>query len=156
MDKVTSSPFKYPFRSQSTGGIHWVDFETMMTADCMGVIEIDGEQFRRARDLEQPHQKRSRLCRERVEIVSDSAGFIAEQLPDMEAHRKAHGHRGIEFTPDPSVDGFMQVRASSPRAFNRYIRDRGLADHNSKNGSGAMLTPGDLDRAKQLAKRVYS
>jgi len=153
MDKVT----KYPFRSELTGDVKWMDFATMMKADCMGIIQLEGQPHRRARDLEQPQQKRTAgPCRERVEIVSDAAGFIASQLPEMEAHRKAHGHRGVEFTPDPSVDGFMQVRASSPRAFNRYIRDRGMADHNSKNGSGAMLTPGDLDRAKQLAKRVYS
>lgn len=147
---------KYPFRSES-GNVKWVAFEQMMEADAMGCLTIGNTEYRRARDLESHSGsiKTSVAERRRTEIVSDAAGFIAEQLPDMEAHRKAHQHHGIEFVPDPTVPGFMRVKASGPRAMSRYIASRGMINKSSKNGSAAMVTAADITNAINLTRRVY-
>jgi hypothetical protein len=147
---------RYPFRSESSGKVKWLSFEKMMEADSMGCLTIGKSTYRRARDLEGSEDRKAVATeRRRPEIISDSAGFIAEQLPDMESHRKANGHRGIEFVPDPAVPGFMRVKASSPRAFQRYIASRGMFDKTSKNGSAGMVTAQDITNAIKLTRRVY-
>lgn len=151
------SATRYPFRSESTESVVWVSFETMMRADCMGIVEIDGKSYRRARDLEgmwaKPAAKGNNAPKKGV--VSDAAGFLQSQLPEMEAARKSSGCRGIEFKPDPTVPGFMQVHAASRTAFQRYIRTRGMIDKTSRNGSGAMVSAHDIANATALTRRVY-
>lgn len=148
---------RYPFRSESSGDVIWVSFETMMTADCMGVVSLQGNRYRRARDLESAPKPKPKARGQNAPkgIVSDAAGFLESQLPEMEAARKSSGCRGIEFLPDPSVPGFMQVHATSRSAFHRYLKTRGMIDKTSRNGSGAMVCSHDLVKATELTRRVY-
>jgi len=83
--------------------------------------------------------------------VSDTLGFGGHQLADMEADRKANGFRGVEFTPDPQVPGFYQVKCDNRRVYERYVKHRGFV--NATGTGGVMLSQDDLDRAAALAGR---
>lgn len=122
----------------------------------MGVLRSGNRSWKRARDLEeQDESPKAAPVRERAEIVSDSMGFPIAQLPDFEADKKAHGHRGIEFVRDKDEPTFIQVRCDSREAFNRYAKHRGMVDRSQKNGSSAMLTADDLENAKKWAMDKY-
>ncbi len=71
-------------------------------------------------------------------IISDSLGFTASQLPEMEAHRKIHCFSGIEFVRDKNFkrNHFYQVKCSSHSLWQKYLKSRGVMDKNSLNGSG--------------------
>lgn len=143
---------KYPFR-RDNGEVVWVDFETAMQSSG-SLLELDGELLRRAYDLEpRDQQPKSERVQERPGIVSDSLGFTAKALKERVDHLKATGVRGVTFREDPHVKGFYQVVCDSERARNRYAKTLGMADRNSKNGSGAMLSPDQIERAKELLLR---
>lgn len=147
---------RYPFRDEASGRVYWLSFERMMKADVMGVIREGNRVLRRARDLEQAvPPKRATAERKRVEIVSDAMGFPAHQLGEFEADRKAHGFRGVEFSADPTVPEFIQVKCSSRDVFNRYMKHRGMADYSQKNGSAVAITASDLAAARKRVLVQY-
>jgi hypothetical protein len=138
----------YPFRDD-TGDVVWVDFETMMGSS-NGYLDMDGKTYRRAHDLEEkPKPKGERLI-ERASMLSDSMGFTKKGLKDRVEHLKQSGVRGVEFKEDPHVPGFYQVQCDSERAKLAYARSLGMVD---RNGSGAMLSQEQLDKAKELLLR---
>lgn len=142
---------KYPFRDDN-GKIHNLSFEQMIEARDGFYEKDDGTILRRVRGDSVPVRSAERQ-RERPEIVSDSMGFGQHQLPEMREHLEANKIRGVEFVRDPSVPEFFQVKCSSERAKSRYMKSRGYHDHNSKNGSGAMLSEKDFEDAKDLVLR---
>jgi hypothetical protein len=146
---------QYPFRSEETDEVRYFDFEKMMTADCMGVIQYRGKPWKRARDLEpQVQSRKDRYRNDRPEIVSDALGFTQTQLAHFEEDRKKHQFHGIEFREDPDVPRFYQVKCSSPEAFDRYAKHRGFFNKSGKNGGGACLTEADFESAKELVSRA--
>lgn len=142
---------KYPFRGEG-GEVVWVDFETMMQSSG-SFLEMDGKTYKRAYDLEEKPVPRSDKLIERASGLSDSMGFTKKILKDRVEHLKQSGVRGIEFKEDPHVPGFYQVQYDSERSKLAYARSLGMADRNSRNGSGAMLSPEQLDKAKELLLR---
>ena len=162
---TAKSPEAYPFRSSYDDTIIELSFEKMMQADCMGCITIKGEEYRRARDIERERNAgkpaKSRTTAETAAgvspaIVSDALGFAKHQLADFEADRKANGFNNVEFVQDPSVPEFVQVKCTSPRAYQEYVKHRGMFDKNSRNGSGVILTEADFDRAKAIVEREHA
>lgn len=85
-------------------------------------------------------------------FVSDSLGFGQSQLGEMREHLEQSKCQGIEFTPDPKVPEFYQVRCSSRGAFLKYMESRGYEDQTSRNGGGT-FTEKDLQDAIELASR---
>lgn len=88
-------------------------------------------------------------------IISDALGFTEHQFQDFETDRVKNGHTGVEFIRDKDVPQFFQVKCSSPEAWSRYLKHRGMADRNSKNGSGARITQAELDKAEQQMLERY-
>jgi len=84
--------------------------------------------------------------------VSDSLGFGKRQLAEMEADRKANGFGGIEFVPDPQVEGFCQVKYASSSDYDRYARHRGFV--NATGVGGVIVSVEELNRAKEIVSRT--
>lgn len=141
----------YPFRSD-TGKIINLTFDQMLEARDGFHTASDGTVFRRVRGDTVP-VIRAEVQRERTEIVSDSMGFGEHQLSEMKDHLGQHKIRGVEFSRDKDVPEFYQVKFSGPKAKAAYMKARGFNDHNSKNGSGAMLSAKDFADAKLLVLR---
>ena len=139
----------YRFKDDD-GAIHEVDFATMMESKDGFITLPDGRLAKRVHDF---YPNPSKRVSERTEIVSDALGFPQQQIGQMQEHLKQSGCKGIEFTRDPDVKEFVQVKAGSQREFHRYMRSRGFNDMNSRNGSGAMLTKRDFEAARELALR---
>ena len=142
---------RYPFR-RDNGEVVWVDFETMM-ASSGTFLELDGETYRRAYDLEiEEKQQREKLI-PRASGLSDAMGFTKKALQDRVEHLRHTGIRGIEFKEDTHVPGFYQVQYDTEKARNKYAKSLGLREQNSRNGSGAMLSESQLQSAKELVLR---
>ena len=140
----------YKFRREDNGDIIEVDFATAMSQSGGFITLPDGASARRCVYLENHDDYRSEK-REKVqaEIVSDTLGVTANAVADYRANAAKHGYH-IEFTPDPTSPYFYQARFPSWQEKARYAKFRGLgADRNSKNGSGAALSPAQFERAKQ-------
>lgn len=160
---------RYPFRDEETAELHWLSFEEMMQADVMGCIELGGRVLRRARDLERDRVGGAvndppplsggggpgKPEHGHVQIVSDALGFPEAQLGDFERDRKLHGMRGVEFTRDPDVPQFIQVRCDSREAYLRYAKHRGMFDKSHVNGSKVVLSGDDLERARRRVLERY-
>lgn len=146
---------KYPFRKEN-GKVVYLTFAEMMDADASGFVTLkDGSSARRARDLEPIQRNHSERVQLRTDCVSDSMGFTSASLSDMKKHLKEQRIRGVEFKPDPQVPGFFQVHCSSEKAKMAYAKSRGMSDHNSRNGSGAIIGAADLAAAKELVLREH-
>lgn len=142
---------RYPFRRDS-GEVVWVDFETMMESSG-SFLELDGESLRRAYDLENHTKMDVETIIPRASMLSDSMGFTKLGLQDRVDHLKQSGIRGVEFKEDRDVPGFFQVQCDSEKSKMAYARSLGMADRNSLNGSGAMLSPEQIQGAKELVLR---
>ena len=70
--------------------------------------------------------------------------------------RSKNGFRGIEFVRDKDVPQFFQVKCSSRKEFDRYMKHRGMYDKNSSNGSSAGITEKEINEAAQRIKEKYS
>ena len=143
----------YQFVREDNGEIVEVDFEKMMEQDAAGFIKLDdGVSARRVQDL--PRHEKKRRKKGVPEIpVSDALGFTAHQLAEFEYDRKSNGFSGVEFTPDPMCPEFYQVRFSSLKERDRYIRHRGMVDRNKT--KGAALSKGDFESARELLGRLF-
>jgi len=139
----------YPFIDDE-GNVHNLDFEQMIEAKD-GFYQLDdGTWLRRVRG---DSVRAPKGIRQRTEIISDSMGFIEKQLPDMQKHLKQSGVRGVEFIRDKTEPKFFQVKCDSPNVLQKYLKSRQMADYNTKNGSGAMLSEQQLADAKELVLR---
>jgi len=139
----------YPFIDDD-GKVHNLNFEQMIEARD-GFYELeDGTILRRVRG---DTVRAPKGIRQRTEIVSDSMGFIEQQLPEMRKHLKESGVRGVEFVRDKLEPKFFQVKCDSPNALQKYMKSRKMADYNTKNGSSAMLSERDFEHAKELVLR---
>jgi hypothetical protein len=143
---------RYPFRD-GDGGVVWVDFETMMESSG-SYLEMDGKTYRRAYDLEEKPKPKAEKVIERASMLSDSMGFTKGVLANRLEHLKATGIRGVEFKEDRHVPGFYQVQCDNERAKMAYAASLGMSDRNSRNGSSAMLSQDQLDKAKELLLRA--
>jgi hypothetical protein len=145
----------YQFRRTDNGEVVDVDFSTMMTMDAAGYITLtDGVLARR---INRPTMSRSvsdGTSVKQMPIVSDSLGFPAHQLAEMEANRQQYGLKGVEFRPDPTMPHFMQAHFGSRKDYLAYMRHRGMFDKNSRNGSGAMLSSSLLERTQRRLAEV--
>ena len=148
------------FRREDNDELIELDFATVMERqDAAGYVTLDdGVLARRCIHLEQKAGRADRRAELDKPIISDTLGVTAHQLAEMEADRKAHGFRGVEFVQDAAEPTFYQVKCDSVASWRAYMKHRGMADRNSKNGSGASLSPALLERAKQriLAAAVDS
>jgi hypothetical protein len=136
------------FRREDNDELIELDFATVMQKQVDGFVRLDdGVLARRCIHLEQQAERAAKREELNRPLVSDSLGFTSHQLAEMEADRVKHGHVGVEFIEDSSVEGFYQVKCSSPSAWRDYVRHRGLVDRNSSNGGGAALSPELLERA---------
>lgn len=145
------------FRREDNDELIEVDFATVMDRqDASGYLLLDDGVFaRRCWHLEEkpaPPSKRAELDKP---IVSDTLGFTAHQLAEFEADRRANGFSGIEFVQDRLEPSFYQVKCDNADVWRKYMKHRGLADRNSRNGGGAQLTPGQLDRLKSRMLDEY-
>lgn len=148
--KTTSEP-GYLFKSDD-GTAHMLSFEQAMNADAMGYFTLPcGTIVRRVRDFK---TETTKAPEKRPEIVSDALGFPQQQLETMREQLKQSGCRGIEFTRDPAVPEFIQVRAGSQAEYNRYAKARGYRDMNGINGASRGITQKELDDAKNLLLRT--
>lgn len=131
----------------------WADFETMMEASGP-FLELDGKTYRRAYDLEIANRKKQKeKLIPRASGLSDAMGFTKKALTERVEHLKQTGVRGIEFKEDPHVPGFYQVQYDNEKTRNAYAKTLGLQDQNSRNGSGAMLSEDQIQKARELVLR---
>lgn len=144
---------KYQFR-RDNGEVIEVSFGVAQKAVC-GYLTLDsGEVVKRIAGcgrIVADSGERKRVGREHV---SDSLGFVQTQLSDFEDDRKKNGFHGIEFTRDPAVPQFIQVRCSNPDELARYAAHRGQGSGGSGTlGSSGCITQDQLDRAAALVTR---
>lgn len=140
------------------GEVVSVDFETMMNAKDGFLVLPDGRTAKRVnrpsrkqRTAKEPSQETDIISpKVGPKIVSDAMGFTDNQLSQMEHDRVSHGFNGVEFRQDPNEPRFYQVHCSSERVKAEYMKHRGFTDQNSKNGSAAMIDPGQLESAKRM------
>jgi len=143
----------YQFVREDNGEVVEVGFEKMMEQDAAGFIKLDdGVSARRVQDLPKKDKKRRKKAVPEIP-VSDALGFTSHQLAEFEYDRKRNGFSGVEFTPDPSCPEFYQVRFSSLKERDRYIRHRGMVDRNKTKGSA--LSERDFSDARELLGRVF-
>lgn len=152
MDKHKCTSGSYQFRYEDTGETVCVSFEEMMGMDTAGYLTIKG---RVARRINRPTEKAKTEVESagHTPLVSDALGFPIQQLGDFETDRMTHGFRSVEFRPDPLTPGFMQVHFANRQERDRYIKHRGMADYNSRNGSKAMLSPALMERTAKVILR---
>lgn len=143
----------YKFRSDGGKEIE-VSFEEMMNQQG-GYVVRDGELYRRVSEGGFKKRSTKPSTGTSKEIISDAMGFGQHQFREMEADRKANGFHGVEFTRDPHVPQFFQVRCDSPKTWSKYIKHRGMKDMNSKNGGAPCLTEEEMQRARDLVDRVF-
>lgn len=143
----------YKFRSDDGKEIE-VSFDEMMNQQG-GYIIRDGELYRRVGSGSFKKRTTKPSGKTTKEIISDTLGFGQHQLQEMEADRKANGFKGVEFTRDPHVPEFFQVRCDSPKTWHRYLRHRGFTDKNSKNGGAHCITEQEMEQARKLVDRVF-
>lgn len=146
----------YQFRidedQPGAGEVIEVDFETMMEAEDGFLALEDG---RTARRINRPSTRKVVAAEKGAspKIVSSAMGFSDFQLAEMEQDRKANGFTGVEFHPDPHEPRHYQVHCSSERVKSEYMKHRGFIDRNSRNGSAAMISEEQLERAKDFVVR---
>ena len=147
----------YLFRREDTGEIVEVPWATMIEQQG-GWITIDGVPSRRCIHLEiERDGKPQRQAEKRSEgantIFSDALGFPQQSFSEFEEDRQRNGFSGVEFTRDPQVPEFYQVKCATRAEFNRYMKHRGYVQ---KSGIGGVrLTQDDLDRAKEMVERGH-
>jgi hypothetical protein len=135
------------FRREDNGELIELDFATVMAKQKDGFVELDdGVLARRCIHLEQQAERAAKRAELDKPLLSDSLGFTSHQLAEMEADRVKHGHVGVEFIEDSGVEGYYQVKCSSPAAWRDYVAHRGFVDKNGSNGGGASLSPALLER----------
>lgn len=140
---------RYEFKDDD-GNIHLLSFSQMMEAKDGFYQKEDGTWLRRVRDAT---VQTTKVMNHRAEIVSDSMGFIEQNLPAMQKHLEQTGIKGVEFVRDKAEPKFFQVKCDGPQSFNKYLKARQMNDLNSSNGSGAMLSELDFANAKELVLR---
>lgn len=146
----------YRFMRQDTGEIVSVTFDDMIRQDEMGYITLpDGVKARRVyRDSDTV----SRPDRVRVDHrpipPSDAMGFSEHQLAEFEFDRQQNHFSGVEFVRDPTCPTFYQVKCSSRKEWERYVKHRGLVVKNKT--VGAALTPSALERAAEMVSRRFA
>jgi hypothetical protein len=148
----------YTFRREDTGEVIEVDFETMMQQDMAGFIhlELDGQQVtaRRVRVIDDKGREvRTPPLAIACPVVSDALGCIDSQVDELREQAKLHGFTGVEWKSDPHEPGFYQAHFSSVAERDRYASKMLMRDQGKRNGSAAMLSRHDLERAKEIAKR---
>lgn len=147
----------YQFRVEEgqpgAGEVVEVSFEQMMESEYGFLTLPDGREARRVHNESRKHSTVEKGSSPK--IVSDAMGFPASALGQFEADRKANGFHGIEFKPDPHVPEFIQVHCSSQSAKDRYMKHRAMHDRNSRNGSSAMLSEEQMERAKKRIMEKY-
>lgn len=142
----------YQFRKEN-GEIVEVDFITMMVRQNHGMIQLDDGSWARRMQEELPRAAPASAELAYHPIISDSLGFPDQQLPLMQRHLEQSGLRGIEFVRDQHFGKFIQVKCQSEQAKLAYAASRQFVDQNSTNGSAAMLSPDQLQRAQELVSR---
>ncbi len=150
----------YIFRREDNGELVHLDFEEMMQAkDGFLELSIDGKPclLRRCVHLELDRDGREK--RKQAElgldkpIESDVMGFSVEALGQWEDFRKTHGFRNVEYVQDKDVPTFYKPRFTNWSEWDRYRKEVGKTDNNSKNGSGAAISPAQLEKAKEILLR---
>jgi hypothetical protein len=148
---------RYHFRREDNDKIVVVDWETMMGMDGLGCVELpDGVIAKRVRTSEKNLGKSPGPgFVNGPPIISDSMGFGECQFHEFQEHLDAAKKNdprvgGVEFKKDPIVPEYYQVHCDSPGSWKAYMRSRGFHDHNSRNGSGAMISAEQLEDAKRL------
>ncbi len=138
---------RYKFRREDNGKIIVVPFEKMMEQDVTGCITLEnGVVARRVHGADTLTRKGRREIFAGVNMPpSDAMGFTRNQLDDFVADRDRHGFTGVEFVQDPTEPTFMQVKCSSLKERDRYLRHRGMVDCNRT--AGCAITERDLHRA---------
>lgn len=143
---------QYAFEREDNGQIVHVDFQTMMSHFAGWITLPDGV---RAKRIHEPTMKPERIQEHTGPLVSENLGFGFYQLDEHEAFRQRHGFTGVEFKPDPRLPQYYNVYFSGPAERERYIKARGMADGNSRNGSGAGVTKEELAEAQRRAVEKY-
>ncbi len=85
-------------------------------------------------------------------LVSDAMGVTYHQVDEMRQDAMAH-KLNVEFVQDPTEPTFYQAKFNSRRDWEQYVAHRGMYDKNSINGSGAMLSPAQYQKAAELVER---
>jgi hypothetical protein len=147
------------FRREDNGELIELDFATVMAKQKDGFVQLDdGVLARRCIHLEQQAERAAKRAELDRPIISETLGFTSHQLAEMEADRKSHGFRGVEFIEDKDEPNYYNVKCDSPASWRAYMAHRGLCDRNGSNGGGASLSPLLLERAKLrvMGARLHS
>jgi hypothetical protein len=143
----------YQFRREDNDEIVNVDYETMLSQDIMGFLRLDDGVM--AKRVHTSHRVKLRgHDRDNAQYrthVSDSLGVGLHQVKEMEDDAKLHGFHGVEWKEDPTAGGFYQAHFDSPSEWGRYVKHRGLQDHNGITSANA-LGPGDFERHRLRVK----
>lgn len=145
----------YEFRREDNGNSVMLGFDEMMAQDAAGYVTLpDGVRARRVHDGKPiGKQAEHREMAGAPILPSDALGFTSHQLDEFEMDRKRHGFSGVEFVRDKSYDQFWQVKCSSRREWERYVRHRQMTDKNHSTGSS--LSEVQLRQAQERVSEQY-
>lgn len=130
------------------GEVITLDFQDFMAKDSCGMIELDDGRLARRIGVRSSRRSTSNPSGN-AKIVSDSLGFTESQLKEFEDDRVKHGFSGVEFVRDPAVPQFYQVHVGSVKEWRKYMKHRGYADHNSRNGSHHAISEEEFEKLKK-------
>ena len=137
----------YKFRREDDDQIVEVDFATAMN-QVGGMITLpDGVTARRCVYLEEQPERGERHKKVQAEVVSDTLGVSVDHVAAYRANAEQYGQR-VEFVPDPTCEHWCKAKFPSWQDRDRYMQFRGMTDKNSRNGSGAVLSPAQFEQAK--------
>jgi len=141
----------YHYRREDDGELIEVDFETAINQQDGFITLPDGVLARRVRVMEDgvygQEKCATKILPVKAEIVSDALGVTEHQVQEFREDAARNGMR-VDFTPDPLQPHFFQARFNTWEEKSRYMRHRKIADRNSRNGGGQVLSPEMLARAK--------
>jgi hypothetical protein len=152
---------KYYFRREDNGEVVEGTYGDCLNMDVMGYITLDdGVQARRCNRPSMHYKGEVPAGASKFEHVSSlTFACIPQAVEDFANDAKRNGFH-IDWKPDyksADADGTINsYNAHIPlNELERYRKHRGVHDRNSKNGSGAMLSPEHFEQAKQLLERQF-
>jgi len=148
---------KYIFQRDDNGELYYSDDFDLAMAGAFVTLP-DGTKAKRRVDLEvQQKPKEGHASTVDRPILSDNLGCTAKQVDEFRFRAKEGGFTDVEFVPDKNFKDnyFYQAKFTCRKQWEAYKGFRGKVDKNGRLGSGATLSEGALETAKEMVEGVY-
>jgi hypothetical protein len=88
-------------------------------------------------------------------VVDDFAlGCIASQVEEFRADDALSGFKDVEYTPDPEIEGWFNIKVPNQRRYAKYAKHCGKEDKNGQH-AGKTITAQELKDAERLVRERH-